>query len=168
MSVLCQTVVYLLAALPAVAQSQAFAMITIRPARSANPPGDGMKVLPGGDLIGSAIPVITLLSYAYDVPSNPSPRLSALPDWAIREKYDIEAKAPAHAIPGSLQQSEVRGRVRQMVRGLLADRFRLVMRVENKRMLVYALTVASEGHEAPEVGHSRERLHPANRHGSLP
>ena len=145
MSVLCQTLVYLLAALPAVAQSQAFATITMRPARSANPPSQGMQVLPGGDVNGSAVPVITLLSYAYDVPSNPSPRLSGLPDWAIREKYDIEAKAPAQAMPASLQQSELRGRVQQMIRGLLADRFRLVMWVENKRMSVYALTVASGG-----------------------
>jgi uncharacterized protein (TIGR03435 family) len=32
-----------------------------------------------------------------------------------------------------------------MIRGLLTDRFRLVMRVENKTMSVYALTVASGG-----------------------
>jgi uncharacterized protein (TIGR03435 family) len=32
-----------------------------------------------------------------------------------------------------------------MIRGLLADRFSLVMRVENKTMSVYAPTVASEG-----------------------
>ena len=145
MSVLCQSAVYLLLALPVVAQSQAFATITIKPARSTNPPGARMQVLPSGDLIGSAVPVITLLSYAYDVPSNPSPRLSALPDWTIREKYDIEAKAPANAIPTSLQESEVRGRVQQMVRGLLADRFKLVMRVENKTISVYALTLASGG-----------------------
>jgi hypothetical protein len=50
-------------------------------------------------LIASAVPVITLLSYAYDVPVNPSPRLSPLPDWTLREKYDIEAKAPANATP---------------------------------------------------------------------
>ena len=145
MSVLCQAVVYLLAALPAIAQSQAFATITIKPAGSADPPGANMQVLPSGDLIGRAVPVITLLSYAYDVPSNPSPRLSALPDWTIREKYDIEAKAPANAIPTGLQESEVRSRVQQMVRRLLADRFRLVMRVENKTMPVYSLTVASGG-----------------------
>jgi uncharacterized protein (TIGR03435 family) len=86
------------------------------------------------------------LTYAYDVPSNPSPRLSPLlPDWTLREKYDIEAKAPANAIPPSLQESEVRIRNQQLIRILLADRFRLVMRVENKMMAVYALTVASGG-----------------------
>jgi len=145
MSVFCQAVVYLLVALPAVAQSQTFATITIKPARSADPRNARVQVLPNGDLIASAVPVITLLSYAYDVPVNPSPRLSHLPDWTLREKYDIEAKAPANAIPPSLQDSEVRSRIQQMIRGLLADRFRLVMRVENKTIAVYALTVASGG-----------------------
>jgi uncharacterized protein (TIGR03435 family) len=145
MSVLCQAVGYLLLALPAVTQSQAFATITIKPARSADPRNVRVQVLPNGDLIVNAIPVITLLSYAYDVPVNPSPRLSPLPDWTFRERYDIEAKAPALAIPPSVQDSEVRSRIQQMIRGLLADRFRLVMRVEKKTMSVYALTVASRG-----------------------
>jgi hypothetical protein len=37
-SVLCQATVYLVVALPAVAQSQAFATITLKPARSPDPP----------------------------------------------------------------------------------------------------------------------------------
>ena len=145
MCVFCQAVVCFLVALPAVAQSQAFATITIEPARSADPRNARVQVLPNGDLIASAVPVVTLLSYAYDVPVNPSPRLSPLPDWTLREKYDIEAKAPANAIHPSLQDSEVRNRTQQMIRGLLTDRFRLVMRVENKTMSVYALTVTSGG-----------------------
>jgi uncharacterized protein (TIGR03435 family) len=145
MSVFCQAVVYLLAALPAVAQSQAFSRITIKPTHLADPRNARVQVLPNGDLIARAVPVITLLSYAYDVPVNPSSRLSPLPGWTVREKYDIEAKAPANAIPPRPQDSDVRSRIQQMIRGLLADRFRLVMRVENKTMSVYALTVASGG-----------------------
>jgi uncharacterized protein (TIGR03435 family) len=136
---------YLLVALPAAAQSQAFATITIKPARSAEPRNARVEVLPDGDLIASAVPVIALLSYAYDVPVNPSPRLSRLPDWTLRDKYDIEAKAPANAIPLSPQDSGVRNRIQQMIRGLLANRFRLVMRGENKTMSAYALTVARGG-----------------------
>jgi uncharacterized protein (TIGR03435 family) len=145
MSVFCQAVVYLLVALPAVGQSQAFAKISIRPARSADTRNMRVQVLPNGDLIANAVPVAMLLSYAYDVPVNPSPRLSPLPDWTVRERYDIEGKAPANAITPSLQDSEARSRIQQMIRGLLADRFRLVMRVENETMSVYALTVASGG-----------------------
>ena len=145
MSQFCQAVVYLLVALPAVAQSQAFATITIKAARSAPPGNARVQVLPNGDLIASTVPVITLLSYAYDVPVNPSPRLSQLPNWTLTEKYDIEAKAPPNATPPSIQDSEVRRRKQQMIREVLADRFKLVLRIENKRMFVYALTVASGG-----------------------
>lgn len=145
MSFFCKAVVYLLLALPAVAHSQAFAKITIRRASSADPRNMLMQVLPQGDLIASAVPVIMLLSYAYDVPVDPSPRLSPLPDWTIHEKYDIEGKGTANPITPGLQGSDSRSRIQQKIRGLLADRFRLAMRVENKTMPVYALTVARSG-----------------------
>ena len=102
MPLFCKAVVYLLVASPAVAQSQAFAKITISTANSADPRNMRMQILPNGDLIANAVPVIMLLSYAYDVPINPSPRLSPLPGWTVHEKYDIEAKAPANAITPSL------------------------------------------------------------------
>jgi uncharacterized protein (TIGR03435 family) len=102
-----------------------------------------MRVLPNGDLAASAVPVLLLLGYAYDVPLNPSPRLSGLPGW--RETYDIEAKAPANGVPPGLPERDKRRRIQGMIRGLLADRFKLVMRVEQKSMSVYALTVAGGG-----------------------
>ncbi len=145
MSVFRLAFVYLLVTSTAVAQSQAFASITIKPAPSPDPRNPRMQLLPNGDLIASAVPVITLFSFAYDVPANPSPRLSRLPEWTLREKFDIEAKAPAQAIPSHLQESQVRSRIQQMIRGLLTDRFGLVMRVENKTMSVYALSVAGGG-----------------------
>jgi uncharacterized protein (TIGR03435 family) len=146
MTVFRQAFVYWLLVLPAAAQPQTFASITIKPARAAEPRNASVKLLPNGDFIASAVSVVTLLSGAYDLPSNGSPRLtSILPDWALREKYDIEAKAPPDALPPGPHDSEVRSRMRQMIRALLADRFRLVMRVENKRTLVYALTVTTGG-----------------------
>ena len=146
MSAFCKGVLYLLVVLPAVAQSQRFAKITIRPASSANPRNIRMQILPNGDLIANAVSVIMLLSYAYDVPVDPSSRLSPLPDWTIRERFDIEGKTIANAITPGLQDSDSRSRIqKQEIRGLLADRFRLAMRVENKTMSVYALTVAHSG-----------------------
>lgn len=131
--------------LPGVAQPrpQAFAAISIAPSRSGDASSMRLRVLPNGDLSATAVPVLLLLRYAYDVPLNASPRLSGLPAW--RERYDIEAKAPARAIPLNLPESERRSRLQGMVRGLLADRFKLAMRIEQKTMPVYALTVASEG-----------------------
>jgi uncharacterized protein (TIGR03435 family) len=145
MSLFCQAAAYLLLALLAVAQSQAFATITIKPARSTDARNTRVQMLSNGDLIASAVPVVMLLSYAYDVPVNPTPRLSRLPDWTLRERYDIAAKALVNAIPPGLQDREVHSRIQQMIRGLLDDRFRLVMRIENKTMSVYVLTVASGG-----------------------
>jgi uncharacterized protein (TIGR03435 family) len=143
MSVLCKAVVFLLIALPALAQSRAFEAISIKPARSDDARNMRMRVLANGDLNASAVPVLLLLRYAYDVPVNPSPRLSGLPGW--RETYDIEAKAPANAVPSGLPESEKRSRMQAMIRGLLVDRFKLVMRVEQKTMPVYALSVAGGG-----------------------
>src|SRR6476660_3108186 len=130
MSVLCKAVVFLFLALPAVAQPQAFDVISIKPGRSGDPRNMRMRVLPNGDLTASAVPVLLLLRYAYDVPVNPSPRLSGLPGW--HETYNIEAKAPANAVSRSLPESETRARMQGMIRALLADRFKLVMRVEQK------------------------------------
>ena len=143
MSVLRKAVVFLFLAWPAVAQPQAFEVISIKPTGSDDPRHMRMRVLPNGDLNASAAPVLLLVRYAYDVPVNPSPRLSGLPAW--RDSYDIEAKAPADAIPAGLPESEKRGRTQRMIRGLLADRFKLVMRVDQKTMPVYALIVASGG-----------------------
>ena len=140
---LCEAVVILLLASPSVAQSQAFEPISIKPVRPGDPGNMRVRVLPDGDFNGSAVPVLSLLRYAYDVPVNPSPRLSGLPGW--RETYDIEAKAPANAVHAGLSESERRSRIQGMIRRLLADRFKLVMRVEQQRMPVYALTVASGG-----------------------
>src|SRR5438067_2532409 len=114
MSLFCQAVVCLLVALPAVAQSQAFATITIKPARSADPRNARVQVLPNGDLIATAVPLFALVTRAYDVPVNPSPRLSPLPDWTLAERYDIDAKTFVNAIPPSLPDSEVQGRIQQM------------------------------------------------------
>jgi uncharacterized protein (TIGR03435 family) len=126
-----------------IAESKAFASIRIKPAQSADARDTRMRVLPNGDLIASGVSIVSLLSYAYDVPANPSPRLSGLSGW--RETYDIEAKAIANAIPVGLSEGEKRGRMKAMIRELLVDRFKLVMRVEEKTMPVYALSVAPGG-----------------------
>jgi uncharacterized protein (TIGR03435 family) len=149
MSAFFRALVYALAALlvvaPAVAQSSTFSTITIKPARSADAGAGHVRLLPNGDLVASAVPVIMLVSYAFDVPANPSPRLSPLPEWTVTEKYDIEAKARADAAPLNFLDGEVRRRTQRLIRELLVDRFKLVMRAEVERVPIYTLTVASGG-----------------------
>lgn len=143
MSLIVRAVVILLLALPAVAQPPSFNVMSVRLARSADPRTMRLRALPNGDLVATAVPVAMLLSYAYDLPVNPSPRLSGLPDW--RERFDVEAKASANANPSGLSEHERRVRLQGMIRALLADRFKLVMRIDQKAMSVYALTVARGG-----------------------
>jgi uncharacterized protein (TIGR03435 family) len=135
----------ILLALPAAAQSQAFEKVTIKPARSDEPSNRRLQVLHNGGLAAHSVSLIELLSYAYGVPSNPSPRLNSLPGWTVGDRYDIEAKAPANTISASSQNSEAQARFQQMVRRLLADRFSLRMSVEHARMSAYALTVSGSG-----------------------
>lgn len=138
-------VICLVLALSGTAQSQAFEKITIKPVHSADPRSVRLQVLPNGELIGHSVLGIDLISYAYDVPSNPSPRLNSLPDWTYSDRYDIEAKASPNAVPTTSQDGETQLRFKQMIRRLLADRFGLVMRVDNRRMQAYAMTVSSTG-----------------------
>jgi uncharacterized protein (TIGR03435 family) len=142
MSKLWKAVVFLLVALPAVARSQTFETISIKPAQSDDRRNMRVRVMANGDFSASSVHVIFLLRYAYDVPLQ-SPRLTLLPTG--RDLYDIEAKAPANAVPHGLPERERWSRMQRMLRALLADRFKLVMRAEQKTMPVYALTVASGG-----------------------
>jgi uncharacterized protein (TIGR03435 family) len=136
---------FLLVALPAFGQLEAGATVTIKPARAVDPRNTGVQLRPNGDLVASAVSVTTLFSQAYDVPVNSSQRLSALPDWTVGEKYDIEVKAAGNSAPPTSSDREARSRIWQMIRQVLASRFGLVMSVTDKEMPVYALTVASGG-----------------------
>jgi uncharacterized protein (TIGR03435 family) len=97
-----------------------------------------VRILPNGVLIATSVNVIELITDGYGVPANPSHRLSALPEWVFSERYDIDAKAA----PGESRARPSDGDVRDIFRQVLADRFHLLMRTENKSMPVYALVVA--------------------------
>ncbi len=122
----CKAIVYFVLVLQAAAQSQSFAKITIKPARSTDT--QRTQVHPGGEWIATGISVGRLMNLAYNLPANGSSRFSTLPIWTMTDKYDIEATAPENTIHPGLQDSEVRSRIQQMVRSLLADRFGLSQR----------------------------------------
>jgi uncharacterized protein (TIGR03435 family) len=128
----------------ALAQAQSFVAIDVKPARSVDLETRRVRILPNGDLIGTSVNAITLISEAYSVPANPSERLSTLPPWVYSERYDIEAKASSGAKQMSLDGNASKP-VRDMFRQILADRFHLVMRAENRTVPVYALVVARGG-----------------------
>jgi uncharacterized protein (TIGR03435 family) len=89
-------------------------------------------------------PVVWLISEAYQVPLNPSPRLSGAPQWlgGRNNLYDIDPKG---AFPNNLSASARKERERFMLQSLLADHFKLVIRREAKEMPVYLLVVDTGG-----------------------
>lgn len=134
-----------LCTLPALAQAPGFEVVSIKPNRSQDFRSIGFRTLPGGRLTATNLPVRMLVVFAYDVPMNPSERISGLPEWTIQERYDVEARAPEGAVPQGLPDSEFRSRMRGMVQGLLADRFGMKVRRETRDMTAWALEVAKDG-----------------------
>jgi uncharacterized protein (TIGR03435 family) len=133
-----------LLAIPAAAQPQAFEVVSVKPDKTGDPRQMRMQVLPGR-LSASSLPLRVLVSYAYDFPMNPSSRVMGIPDWVNHETYDIEAKASEGAFPAGLSAAEVKARMQPLVRRMLADCFKLNMRVETKELPAYLLTVAPGG-----------------------
>jgi Protein of unknown function (DUF3738) len=116
---------FVLCAMPPLAGTQEFAKVAIKPAASTNAGESRLQILPSGDLIGHAVPAIELISLAYGVPTNPSPRLSSLPMWAVTERFDIEANSLA---PLKLDTDDIpaqRRAIQHLVRNLLAIRTRI-------------------------------------------
>jgi len=85
-----------------------------------------------------------LIAIAYEVPFQ-SVRLSGAPDWTRAERYDIEATAPAGAIPVGLSNKAREDKTRSMVQRLLAERFKLTIRREAKELPVYAVLTGKNG-----------------------
>lgn len=91
------------------------------------------------------LPLTRLIQWAYDLPPT---RIQGLPNWITDwvnktdSMFEIEAKASA-----AVNEAQCKA----MVRSLLADRFRMVARVQEREIRVYALTVAKKGLKMREV-----------------
>ncbi len=97
----------------------------------------------GGRFV-SNVPLQAVISFAYNLPFNPSPRLTGGPDWirSQQSRYDIEASS---TFPDGLTEEARLDRERLMVQALLADRFKLAIRREVKELPSYALVEAKGG-----------------------
>jgi uncharacterized protein (TIGR03435 family) len=111
------------------------------------------QFLPGGRFTVSGLPLRFLIAAAWDVGFQ-SKRLSGGPDWinSFDTFYDIEAKAPDGALSPGLPTNIRQQRERQMLQALLEDRFQLKIRVENKEIPVYTVTIAKGGAKLENAG----------------
>jgi uncharacterized protein (TIGR03435 family) len=93
-------------------------------------PGGDVRRLPDGTFIATNISIRNVLGSAWPTEDF---EYRNLPDWAIRNRYDITVKPPAGA-----SQDEIQA----MWRALFRDRFKLQVHNETRDTPIYALVVA--------------------------
>jgi uncharacterized protein (TIGR03435 family) len=135
------TVIVLLV-LPSLARAQQFASVVIKPSVSGVSGASRLQFLPNGDLVCHSVPVVELLGLAYSIPENPTPRLAALPEWAVRQRFDIEAKTSASLKLDTKDIPAQRRTIAILLQNLLKDYFGLVLRVKTVTTPIYALTLS--------------------------
>jgi uncharacterized protein (TIGR03435 family) len=125
------------------AQTPSFEVASVK-ANESNDPRAPSMILPGGRFTATNNTVRALILNAYGIFSTPY-LLEGGPSWIDSARYDIEAKAPAGAIPPGTTGRPLWEKTRLMLRALLADRFQLSVRRESKEMSAYQLVVAKTG-----------------------
>jgi uncharacterized protein (TIGR03435 family) len=110
----------------------AFAVASVKPTDLSLGQQIDMRALPGGTVTATAVTLKFLITIAYGVQNV---QISGGPGWLDTAKFDLLAKpadgAKLQALP--------------MLQSLLEDRFKLVVRRENKDLSVYELKLAKAG-----------------------
>jgi len=112
------------------------------------PLGPGNVYTPtGGYFSAMNYPAAAFIAFAYKITGDQEQYLrSHLPDWVLTDRFDVEARAA-----GNPSKDEYR----LMVRALLADRFKLVIRHEIRQTSVFAMVLSKPGKTGPRL-----RQHP--------
>ncbi|HVV44719.1 MAG TPA: TIGR03435 family protein [Bryobacteraceae bacterium] len=121
-----------LAACVLFAQTVSFDAASIRP--SAAPPGSSGINTSNGSLRAYNVTLRRCISGAYEIPEG---QIIGGPKWLDENRYDIAARGPGHT--------------EDMLKTLLADRFRLLMHPQTETRSGYVLTVAKGGIKAAET-----------------
>jgi uncharacterized protein (TIGR03435 family) len=147
----------------ALADKLQFDVVSVRQNRS-GPQGDGGDEpsvnVPGGPEdtfrntggVYSALnmPLNSFISFAYKVTTSQRAAFrESLPDWAKTEGFNIQARTDNHNV--------TKDQMREMMRSLLADRFKLVVHYETRQVPVFAVVLAKPGTLGPLL-----RQHPAD------
>jgi uncharacterized protein (TIGR03435 family) len=112
-----------------------FEVATVKPS-DPNRPGK-LFTVKGRDVMTINTTLADLMTMAYDVHLN---QISGGPSWMENDKFDITGRPVADGVPNVDQ-------LRGLLRGLLADRFKLTVHTEKKEMQAYVLTVGNNGHK---------------------
>ena len=108
----------------------------------------GVEFLPGGVVRGTRVPLFLLVTAAYDIGLKQLHWESDL----LTERFDIDARVDPKALPpegatlGQTMQA-LRPVLRERLKSLLAERFKLAIHAEQRDSPVYALVVGPNGHK---------------------
>ena len=111
-----------------------FEVATIKPNDSGATSMQGLTVN-GRNFATRASSLADLISFAYQVQVK---QVANLPDWAMKDRYDISAVPDVDGAPNPAQ-------VRSMIQKLLRDRFALKFHNDKRDMSAYVLTVTKDG-----------------------
>jgi len=137
----------------------AFAVASIKPNESrpfGNPRFGLVEFKSGGRLTATAASVYVLVKAAYGLSTERIGKGPKCPDWAVSQRFDVEAVAEEGTIPERLDSTQLRERMQPLLQRLLAERYGLVIRRVPKEMPVYELTVAKSGAKLTEAPISAE------------
>lgn len=135
------------------AQPAAFEVASVKPAKPGDT-GGGVRFLPGGVFRGVNVPLNFLILNIYGLRDFyqlvGDPQAMAVIADGANARYEIEA----HADPSATE-----AQMREMVKALLADRFRLKVHNETRDLPVYALIPAKGGIKVkPAAGSGNSRF----------
>jgi bla regulator protein blaR1 len=105
---------------------------------------NSMNVTPASGLLsGTNARLISYINFAYNITGNQFQLLMPqLPKWVINDHFDIQARADGN--PSKDQ-------MRFMMQSLLADRFKLAVHYETRRLPVFALVLVKPGRTGPQL-----------------
>jgi uncharacterized protein (TIGR03435 family) len=94
---------------------------------------------------GSAATLSMLVQYAYGLHSED--QVSGAPDWTKADRFEVQARMGEAEIAAmdKLDRVDKNARLKQMMRALLAERFKLKVHSETKQVPVYDMVVAKGG-----------------------
>lgn len=78
-----------------------------------------------------------LITFAYGVQTR---QVSGGPSWIENDRFDVTGRPQAEGVPN-------REQFRELIKSLLADRFKLAVHTEKKDLPAYVLTVGNRGHK---------------------
>jgi len=132
---------------PAAAPAVAFDVASVKPSNPNPDPANPLSQIalmlpqPGGRLTATNTPLRMLIMAAFELKQDA--QLTGGPPDLLAAKYDITAKAPVAFIGKELPQ---------LLRTLLADRFKLKTHTESRELPVYDLVLArSDGRLGPDL-----------------